>query len=141
MPADYVVQEVSWRSILDQLATSFLDGATLHLYTNDLTPTPDTVLADLTEATFGGYASVTLTTWSNAFSKVNGDGYVVSPLASFSASGVAPSEVVYGCYVRLGGAPPNALFFAGRFSGGPYPMGAAGDALNFSLTFDLGNPA
>lgn len=44
-----------------------LDGAKLMLFQNDFTPDRNTLIADLTVATFGGYAPVTLATWGAPF--------------------------------------------------------------------------
>lgn len=69
MPA--VLPNEGLPTLLDQmirtLASGFVDW-TLILFVNDITPDQDTVYADLTEASFGGYSSETIdhTLWTPA---------------------------------------------------------------------------
>jgi hypothetical protein len=70
------------------------------LFKNDLVPTPDTVLADLTEADFTGYAPVTIAGAWNASTDPQERGLVwYSALVPFSASGAAVPNIIYGWYV------------------------------------------
>lgn len=90
----------------------------LRLFKNDLTPTPATVLADLTEANFGGYSRLTMTraTWTTPT--------VVSGCAHSNWDTVAtvwdvtagPSQTIYGyAYVD---ASLGVLRFIQRFDSG-----------------------
>lgn len=131
----FSVTEAQMRKWVDVLVADQLEGGTLRLFTNDYTPTPQTVVGDLTEATFGGYGNIVLTGWNAAANDGAGGGVAISPLAVFSASGVAPAELIYGFYI-LGQGAGNPLVLAGRFASAPIPMGAAGDALPMIVNFD-----
>jgi len=84
------------------LSTKFPVGSELCLFVNDYTPTPFTVLADLTEATFGGYARPSS---AAAYQRiVNPDMSVgvvsVEPAGLFQAdNSIVGPETAYGCFV------------------------------------------
>lgn len=120
-------------------ATIGLNAGEMKLFTNDITPGPNTVVADLTEATFTGYAAAALATWSPE--RVNASLQVVhtSPLASFAAaSPFTVQEEVYGGWIE-DAAGNYVMGF--RFDNGPIPMGAVGDAFLVAVDHILGNPA
>jgi hypothetical protein len=99
-------------------ATGLFDDATgvsMALFVNNIVPTPQTALGDLTEATFAGYAELTLLkTWS-----VGGVGggqptAVLDQPTVFTSSGpTSPAQTVYGWYLILPGTP-NKLLVACR---------------------------
>lgn len=94
--------------------TSVTDGVHVHLYTNDYTPLATSTVASFTEATFTGYADVTLSraTWG-APSTVSGKAsstYGTDP--TFTCSGGA-SQTCYGYYVTT--VDDATLLWAERF--------------------------
>lgn len=89
------------KDILDAqaAATALLDGAKLHVFKNDYTPSPSSVLADFEEADFTGYAAVTLDDWGEAFLQADGSGVMVHSSIQFTPSGTAIDNTVYGWYI------------------------------------------
>lgn len=82
-----------------QMSAVLTNKVNYHLYTNNYTPTLSTVLGDLTEAAWSGYAAIT-----QQFSDftLNGvaahNGYAIAPPITFAnSSGV--SQTAYGYYV------------------------------------------
>lgn len=73
------------------------DAAKVHLYTNNIVPAPNTVLADLTPATFTG-ATPAAITWGTVFS--DNEGNAIAPGGShlFPVTGTI-SETVYGYFI------------------------------------------
>lgn len=95
-----------------------------HLYTNNLTPTLATVLADLTEAAWTSYAAITQT-WTDY--TINGvaahSGYALAPPIVFT-NGSGSTVNPYGYYVTDTGV--TKLLAIARFDGAPSPIVAAG---------------
>lgn len=104
---------------------------TLCLYKNNVTPTVTDVLGTYTEATFTGYASVTLLggTWAV------GSGPVIATYATqtFTSTANQTLQQIYGYYLKRGAN----LVFAERFTDGPYSIVNNGDSIsvNLSLTY------
>jgi len=105
--------------------TRILNGTVrYHLYTNNLTPDLDTVLGDLTEAAWTGYASVTKTFSDYTISGVAGHaGYAIAAPTSFSNGSGSPVNT-YGYYVTDSGS--TLLLAIARFDGAPLSIAAAG---------------
>lgn len=78
-----------------------LEDFTLRLFQNNITPDDDTVLADFTEATFGGYAAVAIT-------RAAMGAPAISSHVAYSTKSVAPvftctsgsAQTVYGWYLE-----------------------------------------
>lgn len=73
-----------------------LNGCQLVLFTNPIAYDPNTTLADLTLATFSGYAAVTGITFGTAYIGVDGFVHVTAPSQQFSASASPNAETIYG---------------------------------------------
>lgn len=99
-----------------------LGGGSIRLFTNDFVPGPNTVLADITEATFSGYAAVVTANWGQPFLNPQGFVEVDAPSAQFNHNGGAIVESVFGYYVTDAG---GALVTVERFAAGPYLMETA----------------
>lgn len=108
------------------LQTHLVDSV-MHLYQNDVTPTPALVLGDLTVATFTGYAGVDLAAWGNPFLDAENMATILSPLATFRPTGTAIQNVIYGWYILDDG---GLLVAAGRFENAPLPMGATSNVIS-----------
>ena len=82
----------------------------LGLFKNNLTPTDATVFADVTAATFTGYAAVTLTggSWSVAAGAPAIATYAVQ---TFTCSAAGTAETIYGYYIYSG----TTLYWIERF--------------------------
>lgn len=103
------------------------DGAVVRLFKNDITPDRTTVLADLTEADFAGYAASSAVVWGAVFSDENDAANVVGGSKQFQASGpVSPAQQIYGYYVT--NAAGDTLYWAERFDQ-PKEVNGAEDAI------------
>lgn len=92
-----------------------LSGSIMGLFVNNVTPTAQTTLAELTPATFAGYAPVNLT-WGSLLSEGNGAALLVSNLANFRATDGVTPNIVYGFYVIDKTTPTPNLIGAELFS-------------------------
>ena len=114
-----------------------LDGGSLRLYQNDMTPTPNSVVGDFTIADFGGYTSKTIATWGDPWIDALGRAITLAPTQTWAATGVAPSNLVYGWYfLDVNGD----LALAGRFDA-PVSMGVVTDALPLAISTIDAQPA
>jgi len=110
---------LEWADLV--LASTPYATAEMHLYTNDITPTPDALEADFTEADFGGYAAKAIT-WEAPYIDGAGLVHAVGNVTTFVCTGTPPNDI-YGYYVigaggeYLGGA---------RFDDAPRPVPGAG---------------
>jgi len=106
-------------------------GKTLRLYTAIAsTLSPATVLADLTEATFTGYAGVSLSAAFAAQTKIIDGQYGISTgNLSFACTGGSPQTVI-GYYVSDG----TGVIFAEQFPAGVV-MSNGGPSLLIALTY------
>lgn len=95
------------------------DDCVLRLFTNDLTPTADNVLADFTECTDGSYAAITLTgaSWSVATA-----GSVTAALYAIQTFNFAGSVNVYGYYVTDNAG--TKVLFCERLNNAPFAADA-----------------
>lgn len=104
-----------------------LVGCKMMLFTNPITPQKTTVFADLTEATFSGYAQVALT-YGGSLVDGNGTQELTSNLAAFRATGTPTSETLYGYGITDGGGTP-VLLGAETFPS-PIVVGTAGNGVS-----------
>lgn len=106
-----------------------LQNCTLHLYTTNRTwlTTDDTAQATAIEATFGGYASQTITDWGAA--TISGSvGQTQAGIYVFTASGSGLPQTVYGVYVLDAGG--NLLYVEVNPTGG-VTLSAAGNTFAY----------
>ena len=90
----WVSEQAAW-SRAKQLA----EGATLRLFSNNFTPTPASVVADFTEATFSSYNAVDLTgIWGAPTQVVAGDYLHVTSFAEFTSDD-GTGQQIYGWYI------------------------------------------
>jgi hypothetical protein len=76
----------------------------LHLFTNNVTPSPTSVIADFTEADYTGYASqpipgVGAVGWASQGAAVAYSGPVI-----FAPTGTAVTNIIYGYYITDSGS-------------------------------------
>lgn len=125
--------------IMASIRTAALDGGEMALFTNNITPGPQTIAADLTEATFTGYARAALTAWTVERLTPALEAVHTSPMASFAAaSPFTVQEQVYGGWIE---DVAGNYVFGFRFDDAPISMGALGDAVLVIVDHKLGNPA
>lgn len=104
-----------------------LAAAKIGAFTNNITPNAFTVLADLTECTFTGYAEGDGTPWGTALDSADGSLSSLSPVVQFTASGTPTPEVISGIFLTDGATPPKLLAAAALPQ--PVPINTAGDGL------------
>lgn len=127
------------RSMLDDLVVAgppagLLNGALVKLFKNDMTPSGLTLLADLDEADFTGYAASGAVTWDAGFTNEAGDGEIIGDTKQFLASGAAVANTVYGYYVTSGDG--LTLLFSERFAV-PKLIDAAGKSITVIPRFQM----
>lgn len=108
---------------------SDLDGGSLRLFQNNFTPDRNSVDADFDVADFGGYANITIATFNDPFMDILGRAITLAPTQVFAASGVAPSNLIYGWYFRN---VAGDVILAERFAS-PISMAAITDALPLAI--------
>jgi len=118
-------------------ADATLDGAKVRLFMNDVTPDMDTVLGDLTTATYTGYADSADLVWGVPYVNSLGAVEMAAGSVEFSPSDDAAPCTIYG-YAILDEAA--GLFAAERIEP-PFPMVAADDNLIIVPRVSIKNPA
>lgn len=76
-----------------------LNGVKVHLFQNNIVPTPATILTDLVEATFDGYAASAAVTWGSVVVDPAGNAVVYGDAKTFTMTGSTTPNTVYGYYV------------------------------------------
>lgn len=111
----------------------------LRLYQNNPSPAPSksSVLGDLTQCTFPGYAPVTLVTadWGSPTIAANVASVTASSAKTYTRSTTGAGQTVYGAYITDSG---NTLLYAVcLFAGGPFTLATAGDKVNVLPTLTM----
>lgn len=96
-----LLPSASLDAILSSLAGVLSSGpAIARLYVGPGRITGQTTLADMVEASFPGYAPVSVTTWS--VNRVSPFVRLAGPVVSFQWSGLGVAESIMGAYMTLG---------------------------------------
>jgi len=113
----------------DAVVAALLEGGELCLFKNNYTPIATTVLANLTEANFDGYARITLTGWPAASLDANNkaSSALAAQFFTMTAPATTPNDI-YGIYVL---SPTGALLFAERNPAGPVTMNTDGQTYSY----------
>jgi hypothetical protein len=124
MPSGLVVTDTGIQRMLRliQINMNTGTGMTLRLFVNDHHPAESDVLANYTEASFPGYAPVTINHWGAA-TVLNHIAAINHPQALFQLSGVGPFPV-YGYYVTFS---VSQLWWAQRDPAAPVQLVNPGD--------------
>lgn len=117
-----VVQSAGLLKLLEDTKAD-RNGYQLCLFVNDYVPTQATVIGDLTEASFGGYARITTDSWGTAFINAATIAESDEVLRTFTVTGAPLTQTVYG-YFLLDAA--GVLIAAERNPAGGTPMTPAG---------------
>lgn len=108
-----VIPNTEWKDILDSLTAVAApwNGAKVHLFKTNVTPSPGMALGDLVEADFTGYAASAAITWAPAGFLPDGTAAVAGDAKTF-AVGATPTvlNTIYGWYVTDGAG--TTLLFA-----------------------------
>lgn len=111
------------------------ENLVLRLYTNDITPAEADTAASYTEATFTGYAPITLTAanWTVTEGAPSNASYAQQ---TFTSSANQTPQNVYGYYFTR--VTSGRIAWAERFPAGPYPIANNGDNIKVTpvLTLD-----
>lgn len=100
-----------------------LNAVKVMLFQNDITPSKQTLLADLVEATFDGYARSAAVTWGTVGQTSTGAAEVYGDTKLFTSSGDTTPNTIYGfALVNTGG---TAVEYAERFAS-PIPVSQTG---------------
>lgn len=111
---------------------ALLDTPECILFTNNVSFGPDTVLGDLTLATFTGYAPDALGSILGTINLPNGDRAVHWDVEFQATAAVSPPETAYGWAITNGAG--TVLYGGGNFAT-PVPFVNSGDFLSFQLFF------
>jgi hypothetical protein len=113
--------------------TAFTDslsstGLSVHLYTNNVTPTRNDTLTTYTEADYTGYAAVNLTGQNAAVWQSQGSAVqYTTTQAAFSPTGTTVGNVIYGYYVSMATSPATLL--GAELLPSPVSLGSPADQL------------
>lgn len=127
-----VASNTTVNATLIWLITSFLEtGYVLKLFKNDITPVPNYNVGDFEQATYGGYANVTLDSskWGSIFKVVDGEYQSDSIDFSYESTG-SPTNTVYGFWVE--DEDGNDWVLAGKFPAAVVMAPGAKFVLNIS---------
>ena len=119
-------------TFLDSTIADQLEGAFLSLYQNNYTPIGGTVLADLVEADFPGYAPIELVGWPNAALNADFKASTQLPMQFFTCSGSATPNNIYGVYVV---SAVGDLLYVERNPSAPIAMNTAGQLYGYLPRF------
>src|SRR6185437_8809383 len=93
-----------------------LSGAKLALFSNNVTPQPSSVWADLTECVYSGYAESAVVVWGPPVNEVDGTVTTLSPSHLFQKTGGVTGDQAVGVAITDGVASPNqGLLALGKF--------------------------
>lgn len=96
------------------------------LFTNNFQPTEDTVWANITEATFDGYAAATPAAPGTPYIGADGFIHVTWPSVQFTMTGETTSQTVYGWGLTN---VAKTVWVGGNLLPTPIPMTDTGDAI------------
>ena len=110
-----------------------LYNCTLALFQNNLLLSPATLFANLTEATYSGYARQTGVTWGVPILQPNGSFQILSDLHQFIAAAASnfAENTIYGWALIDTAATPNLLL--SELFGQPIPMVLPSDGFGLVL--------
>ena len=113
-------------------STSQPEDLTLHLYTNNYTPTAADTTASYTEATFTGYSAmpVARATWGAPATNSTGQGEADYPQQTWT---VGSSQTIYGYWIQ--GVTSGTVVWAEAFAT-PRPL-QSGDTFRLTPSFTL----
>lgn len=107
------------------LQTLLNSGHTLRLFVNNFIPTPSTPLSSFTEASFPGYAGISLAGQFAGPTLVQDGQYMLTtPVLTFACTGL-PGQTIYGWYVDDGTNMVACQLLTTPFpitQGGTYPV-------------------
>ena len=117
-----VIPNVSEVTILNNMLNIATPTNTiLHIYSNNLTPSSNTVIGDITEVTSTGYSAITLT--SSSWSVSTSVGGITTASYAEQTFNMSTSATIYGYYVtNIAGG----LLWLERFTAAPFQLPSSG---------------
>ncbi|HXG48563.1 MAG TPA: hypothetical protein VNO52_13115 [Methylomirabilota bacterium] len=112
--------------------TSKLFGAKIGLFTNAVVPSKDTVLADLTEANYTGYAQSAAVQWSNVFDDLSQKPSIRSQSVLFKPTGNAQLNTIRGAFLV---AADGVTLLGVELFNNPIVQGDADDGFTYACTY------
>lgn len=109
-----------------------LDAMLVDLYQNDFAASRGTVLADLTVATFSGYAQKTVT-WLGTSISDDGNPEAMGTMSEWRPNATTITNEIFGLYATA--AVGGALLFCARFDDAPLPMATVFDTILCTLRY------
>lgn len=116
------------------IAKAAAENLVLRLYTSNTTPAEADTAATYTEATFTGYAALTLTA-ANWVITEGAPSNAAYPQVTFTSSAGAQSQSVYGYFLTR--VTSGRIAWAERFTDGPYVIVNNGDAIKVTAQITL----
>lgn len=116
------------------VAKAAAENLVLHLFQNNITPAETDTAATYTEATFTGYAALTLTAASWVVTE-GAPSNAAYPQVTFTSSAGSQNQNVYGYYLTR--ASSGRIAWAERFADGPYNIVNNGDAVKVTPVITL----
>jgi hypothetical protein len=114
------------------LKQPYLNACFLRLYANPATISGATVITDLTEATFPGYAAQATTAWTAPSLNAGNQAQMTLPQLTFTATGPSPSNQIYGWYLTH---PTGGLVAVEANPSGPATINGAGQTFGVGVTW------
>ena len=110
------------------------ENLVLRLYSSNTTPAETDTTATYTEATFTGYAAITLTaaSWTVTEGAPSNASYAQQ---TFTSSAAQATQNIYGYHFTR--VTSGRIAWAERFPAGPYPIANNGDNIKVTPTFTL----
>lgn len=94
-----VIPKEAWVNMADEVHAQYTDYS-VHLYQNDFTPDENTVLTDLTVATYSGYSSKADQVTLHELNVGRNQGQAQWPKQDFAHDGGGTSNTVYGWFIK-----------------------------------------
>jgi len=108
--------EALGRAIDALVAGDFYDSCDVKLFSNNIGVSPNSLIADFTEADYTGYASQTLGATPVAMLNPEGDIAAQFPHLTFTPTGTTVTNTIYGYWVEgTGGGTGDRVLFAANF--------------------------
>jgi hypothetical protein len=121
-------------AMLTRPGAALMSALKVHLYTAGPSPIkPIQAPTDFTEATFTGYAAVTLAALSGPIITPRGTCEALFGNASFVATGATPANTILGYWLDDG----STNFFAGEAFPTPIPIAAIGNFIDLAVILGL----
>lgn len=108
-----LLSQIAALDALTDPTTGAMKAPTIHLFQNDIWPSPGMTLADFEEADFTGYTAFEAAVWGTVYVGTDGKARCTLESHQFQGTGTTVGNVIFGWY--LSDEPPTKVHLAGRF--------------------------